>query len=142
MMNPRFVAAAFGALILSVDAISTRPHYWNGTSTTTVCGDNCWSTSTVYAEAATVTKWSTTTLWGEAVSTITEVLTKPASTVTVTVTEKGSGGHHPSSGEPSASSYSQSPALSSQPASVVTAYITTSIIVVGAQTTTETDWLP
>lgn len=134
-MVSRLVGAAFGALILGANAISTRPQYWNTTCTSivAVCGDDCWSTSTVYPAPVTVTELSTTTVWSKTVSTIMEVQTEPASTVTVTVTEKPP----PPPGEPS--EYSHIPAPSSQPASVVTVYITTSVVVVSVQPTTETD---
>lgn len=126
-MFSRFVGAALGLLVLGADAFSTSSYSWNGTSTVTVHGDDCWSTSTVYPKPETVTKWSTKTVWDEKVSTVTEVHTKPASTVTVTVTEKV----HP-----------HNPTPTSQPASVVTVYITTSVVVVSVQPTTETDLAP
>lgn len=121
----RFVAVALGALALSIDATSTRPYDGNGT-TTTVCADHCWVTTTVISDCpvpTAVTLWSTKTIPGQL-----GTITLPASTVTVTA--------YPSGGPNSSSS-----ALISKPwtetHSAVTAYITTTVYTLSV--TTETD---
>lgn len=145
-MVSRYVVGVLGALVLGADAISTRP-YWNATRTT-VCADNCWSTTTLYPECTeatsyvTTTEWSTTTIWGEN-ETYTTTYTQPASTLTsyITVTEGGSTGSSslvssssssnsypqgtPSTstypqGTPSISSYPQGTPSTSQPSQVAT----------------------
>lgn len=143
-MVSRFMIVVIGALVLSVEAISTRSHYWNGTRTSTICADDCWSTSTVYPdcpEPTAVTFWSTSTVWGQ-IETVTKVSTQPASTITVTVTARGPKGPPPPADESSASSCSQQPTSQAwgHTPSVVTAYITQSIYIVSVQSTTETDW--
>lgn len=159
-MVSRYVVGVLGALALGTNAVSTRP-YWN-TTRTSVCADNCWSTTTVYPECTeatsyvTETKWATTTVGGEN-ETYTTTYTQPASTVVsyVTVTEGRSTGSSsvdstswsPSSypqGTPPTSSYPQGTPSTSQPSQVattVTAYVTTSIYVVSdLPGSTETDW--
>lgn len=148
-MVSRYVAGVLGALVLGANAVSTRP-YWNATKTT-VCADNCWSTTTLYPECTeatsyvTETEWSTSTLWGEN-QTVTTTYTQPASTVTsyITISEGGSWGSSVDSSTWGPSSYPQGTVPTSKPsqiASTVTAYITTSIYVVSVQPgTTETDF--
>lgn len=142
-MVSRYVAGALGALALGADAISTRPY--GDASTTTICADDCWSTTTLYSECTEVTsyvtetKWSTSTIWGDN-QTSTATYTEPASTITSYITISAETSESTSS--PNPHSYGTSPTSQpSQAASTVTAYVTTSIYIVSVQPgTTETDW--